>query len=94
MKKIAFLSIFITTLSFGQFFDSNEQPQEETNTNVFSQQNQAPQPEMGLDANPDENPGGDDPFVPIDDWMFLLPLAGAAVGYYYLRKHKNANSAA
>lgn len=93
MKKIAFLSIFITTLSFGQFFESSEQPQEETNTNVFSQQNQSPQPEMGLDANPDENPGGDDP-VPIDDWMFLLPLIGAAVGYYYLRKHKNAHSAA
>lgn len=94
MKKIAFLSILITTLSFGQFFDAEEHHQEETNNNVFSQQNQAPQPEMGLDANPDENPGDVDPDVPIDDWMFLLPLIGAAVGYYYLRINKKANSAA
>jgi len=73
----------------GQYFEQEQAEEAETNQNQFFNQDQsaqAPNPEYGTDdlANPN------DP-TPIDDWAFLLPLAGMAVGVYFIRKRKVVN---
>ena len=87
MKKITFITLLITGLSFGQFFEQeqDQSQQAENEENIFSNEPQggAPDHEMGTDAG-----GVANPEVPLDDWAFLLPLAGIAVGVYYIRRKK------
>jgi len=86
MKKLAILTLFISTISFGQFFENNELNYDEENSQntVFSHKAMALE-----DETPNPVPADDDPHpAPLDDWLFLLPLAGIAVGAYYLRKRK------
>ncbi len=88
MKKLAFLTLFISTISFGQFFEQYEPEYQ----GEESQQGRSFQPyssyeyTQGLNNDPDPNPGGVDPQVPIDNWLLLLPMAGIAIGVYWLRK--------
>ena len=82
MKNITVITLLLSALSFGQFFDQEA----ETNQTQFfdEQQTTAPaDPDYGTDG-----PGNPGPPVPIDDWAFLLPLAGLAVGIYYIRRKK------
>lgn len=82
--------ILTGSLCFGQNFFENENSEEPTENNqgsMFAEHTQPPaNPDIGLDAQGQPNPGGDD--VPIDDWAFLLPLAGILIGFYYLSKKK------
>lgn len=82
MKKLIILSLFISGFGFGQFFESSESESENQFFEPTTPTNPNP-PEQGEDSG---NPGP--PPVPLDDWLFLLPLAGIAVGAYYLRKRK------
>lgn len=83
MKKLFLLSILVSGLCFGQFFETDDPNQEnETSDNVFNQNQDDDQPDIEEDAG---NPG--DP-APIDGAWYLLPLAGMAVAVYYLKKQK------
>ncbi len=87
MKKITLIALFISFLGYGQFFESENSEQEENNQSGTFQQNQnpSPEPDQGVDDNNPGNPGD----VPIDDWIFLLPISGFALGIFYLtRKRK------
>lgn len=87
MKKLAILTLFISTISFGQFFQQDETANEGSNQENSLQPYDSYEYTQGTEGA-DPNPGGTDPQVPLDDWLFLLPLAGIAVGVYYLRKRK------
>jgi len=82
MKKLIILSLFISGFGFGQFFESSESESENQFFESSTPTNPNP-PEQGEDR-----PGAPAEPVPLDDWLFLLPLAGIAVGAYYLRKRK------
>ncbi len=72
------------SFSFGQnFFESEELGYDEpTGSNsMFQNHSEYDEPDQGLDAL--GNPGEE---VPINNWIFLLPLAGVVVGFYYLNK--------
>lgn len=47
-----------------------------------------PSSEESYPTTPGKDP---DQETPIDDWLFLLPLLGIAVGGYYLLKHRREN---
>jgi len=68
-----------------QFFENNNTPpeeEEETQEYMFSEDAPgAGEPDQGVDAGPGQ-PGE---FVPIDDWLFLLPIIGIGLGVYFLR---------
>lgn len=89
MKKIK-LSIGMALLSFSmlsaQFFENYQQAEEPQSSGFFENNN--PNPEYGGDDWGDNdfpsNPGGE--AAPIDDYLFLLPLLGIAIGGYYLRR--------
>lgn len=86
MKKIVLMILLIGNLVFAQNFfqsehieDNTEQPQ----TGYFSQEHIPNEydPEQGNDG-----PGNPGPPVPINNWQFLLTLAGVGVGVWFLRK--------
>lgn len=80
MKKILVLVFLISSFSFGQFFESNEEVDVNASSGYFSQ---------SIDTSEDDDqpsPGGDD--VPLDDWIFLLPLIGIVIGIYYHLKRR------
>lgn len=80
MKKILVLVFLISSFSFGQFFESNEEVDANASSGYFSQ---------SIDTSEDKNqppPGVDD--VPLDDWIFLLPLIGIVIGIYYHLKRR------
>lgn len=84
MKKIK-LSIGMALLSFSmlsaQFFENYQQTEEPQSSGFFENQSNTPPTDYGTDAG---NIG--DPAAPIDDYLFLLPLLGIAIGGYYLRR--------
>lgn len=89
MKKFTLLILLTSVCTMGQYFEQEQAEEAETNQNQFfdnSQSAQAPNPEYGTDevGNPD------DP-IPLDDWAFLLPLAGMAIGVYFIRRRKIVN---
>lgn len=87
MKRITLIILLLSAFSFGQFFEehqNNDNKATHKEDQFFKEsQGYEPQPDYGTDG-----PGqpGDD--VPLDDWAFLLPLAGIAVGVYFIRKKK------
>lgn len=83
MKKILILSLLIGGLSFGQDFFSGQA--EKSDQEFFEDESNSTGETPG-------NPGSPKPEkVPLDDWLFLLPIGGLAVGGYYLtRKRKIA----
>ncbi|MFA7448706.1 MAG: hypothetical protein WCY77_09740 [Weeksellaceae bacterium] len=88
MKKISLILLLLSVCSTAQFFEQDYAEEPETNSNQFFQENhQAPDPEYGTD-NSGPFPGNPADPAPIDDWAFLLPLVGIAVGVYFIRKRK------
>ncbi|HUH36182.1 MAG TPA: hypothetical protein VL022_10155 [Moheibacter sp.] len=89
MKKIK-LSIGMALLSFSmlsaQFFENYQQAEEPQSSGFFENHSSTSVPEY--EAAKLGGPGGpgDDPAAPIDDYLFLLPLLGIAIGGYYLRR--------
>ncbi len=72
------------SFALGQnFFESEEiEPtHSSTEQSFFQAQANYDEPDQGTDSI--GNPG--DP-VPVDNWIYLLSLAGIAVGFFYLRK--------
>lgn len=72
------------SFNFGQaqnFFSDGQSEQAEEQG--FFQRDEAPAQE-----NNPGNPGADPDLAPIDDWIFLLPLLGIAMGVYYLMRFK------
>ncbi|HLV23652.1 MAG TPA: hypothetical protein VKY36_02585 [Moheibacter sp.] len=97
MKKIVIVLMFWPLLGWGQFFDNNADDQNlsDSGTSHFSDKNTNSgnddaydnpnyvDPDMGLDSA-----GGPGNPVPIDNWIFFLPLAGIAIGAFYLSRRK------
>lgn len=73
MKYIFIISLLSGTLCFGQFF---EQPEGDSNFNKTDPTSDYSTPDQGED-------------VPINQWIFLLPLAGLAVGGYFYHRKRN-----
>lgn len=87
MKKLAVLVFFIGSVTFGQnFFEHEDSESEESTTqnSAFQSQPEYEEPDQGVDSI--GNPGDE---VPIDKWIFLLPLAGIALGFYFLEKKRS-----
>lgn len=82
MKKLGLLSIFLSTILSGQFFENEEYYESEnaSHSNYFTE------PQQETYGDPDPFPGDEDPAVPIDDWLLLLTIGGLTVGAYYLNK--------
>lgn len=81
MRNLFILTILLLSFNFGQaqnFFSDGQSEQAEEQG--FFQRDEAP----AQGENP-SNPGGS---APIDDWIFLLPLLGIAMGVYYLMRFK------
>lgn len=85
MKYIFIISLLSGTICFGQFF---EQPveQEEINFNQTDPNSDYSTPDQGVDES--DNGPGTPGEVPINQWIFLLPLAGLAIGSYQIFKNK------
>ena len=84
-STIAIVMAFNIGLAQNFFSDGQNEQAEERG---FFQRDEAPaQGEEDVPGNPggDPNPGGS---APIDDWIFLLPLLGIAMGVYYLMRFK------
>jgi len=90
--------LLISVSAYGQFFEDQQEENAPFSDNSSYFDDSAPdydqpgdgyddEPEYGVDegGGPIGNPGDR---VPIDAWLFLLPLAGAAVGTYFLRRRK------
>lgn len=89
MKKWVIGLFFMGTLGFGQnFFETDEEYEEPVSQNsMFQSQPEYEEPDQEVNLGP-SNPGEG---VPIDNGVFLLPLAGILVGFYFLnRKPKTA----
>ena len=86
MKKITLILLFFSIMGNAQFFESDNTTQEEEPQNgSFSENNDVyDQPDQGEDAS--GNPG--DP-VPVNDWMYLLPVIGIGVGAFFLSRKRN-----
>lgn|SRR5690554_3513441 len=92
---VIILSFFLSGMARGQFF---EEEQTQAQNSPFSENDDyfsdtgpdystsptatGSEPDYGEDVGPG-NPGGK---VPVNDWLFLLPMVGMAVGVYYLRR--------
>ncbi len=86
MKRITFIIIFLFGFTNAQFFESQSENHQE-NIDYFDNSEANSSEHITSDRTDPTGPG-DDP-VPIDNWLFLLPLAGIAVGAYFLsRKQK------
>lgn len=88
MKGITILMLLVFGISQAQFFQSDYEEGQESG-GFFSSQYESS--DQGIFANYEEDvdPGnpGENP-VPLDDWLFLLPLAGVGIGVYYLIRTK------
>lgn len=86
--------LLISGFAYGQFFESQQGQDEPFSDNNGYFEGSGPdyeQPDYGNGDGPvygEDAIGNPGDHVPIDDWLFLLPLAGAAVGAYFLRRRK------
>lgn len=86
MKNLFILTILLLSFNFGQaqnFFSDGQN--EQTEERGFFERDSSP--DQGEESFP-SNPGADPDPAPIDDWIFLLPLLGIAMGVYYLMRFK------
>lgn len=92
---VIILSFFLSGMARGQFFEEEQTQAQNSpfseNDDYFSDTGSdystsptatGSEPDYGEDSGPG-NPGGK---VPVNDWLFLLPMVGMAVGVYYLRR--------
>ena len=90
MKYITLLILLFSTFGMAQFFEQDYAEEPENNPNQFFQDNSYdPYVEPEYETYKPGQPG--DP-VPLDDWAFILPLAGMAVGVYFIRRRKIVNA--
>lgn len=85
MKKLVLLSIFISTIGHGQFFDSYENEEPEYS---MHQQEFFAEPEYETYSTIDPNPGGIDE-VPVNQWQLSLSVLGVILGGYFLFRYRN-----
>lgn len=85
MKKITLIALFISFWGYGQFFENQSSEEEENSQSAAFQQEHNPyaEPDQGVDSI--GNPGDE---VPIDNWIFLLPAVGLALGAFYLIRNR------
>lgn len=82
--RILFLLIF--SFSQAQFFENPSDDNESFETSP-TEYNETP--DQGTDARGDDDfPTGPGEPIPINQWIFLLPLAGLAIGSYQIFKNK------
>lgn len=86
MKNITLITLLLSALSFGQFMNQEQTEQPENNQSQFFNEKEKAATDTEYDTYGKPPAPGDD--APIDDWAFLLPLAGLAVGVYYIRRKK------
>lgn len=86
ISKVFFLFLVCLTFTVNaqNFFEHYEQNSEiqDSNKGFFSNQDNPEFPEQSEDCFDCD----DYPQVPIDNWLLLLPIAGIAIGVYWLRK--------
>ena len=90
MKKLTIMIFLVGSVSFGQNFFEAQEPQyeeESSQTSAFQTEQSYSAPDQGLDAD-DDGPGNPGE-VPVDNWIFLLPIAGITIGFYFLKKKKS-----
>jgi hypothetical protein len=74
MKRLLLVFIFISNLSFAQFFTHQDAEQE-------SHYTVSPDPEMGVNADGDDDePPPADEEAPIDDYLIYLTVLGVLIG--------------
>ena len=86
MKNITLITLLFSAFTFGQYLDQEQVEQSENNNNTFFSENENAATDSEYDLYSRAPAPGDE--LPIDDWAFLLPLAGLAVGVYYIRRKK------
>lgn len=91
MKKLVILSIFISTISFGQFFKSEHSEYEEQYAQSSNEYEFFDGPDQGLTTIPDPHPGDTDDPVPINNY-WLLMLVGFFIGGIYMSRTKPHSS--
>lgn len=86
MKKTTLILLFLSCIGNAQFFEEAHTPPEEEQSQDHGFSQDAPvydEPDQGVDG-----PGQPGEFVPIDDWLFLLPIIGIGLGAYFLRNKR------
>jgi len=86
MKNLFILTILLLSFNFAQAqnFFSDGQSEKAEERGFFERESGSQEEAFPTLGNPGYS-------APIDDWLFLLPLLGIAVGGYYLmrnRKHE------
>lgn len=89
MKNLIISTIIMLSFNFAQAqnFFSDGQSEKAEERGFFERESGSQEEAFPTPSNPGQDPNG----APIDDWLFLLPLLGIAVGGYYLmrnRKHE------
>ena len=89
MKGIVILMLLVFGISQAQFFQSDYEEVQESGGFFSSHYESSNQEIFANYEEDDSNPSnpGENP-VPLDDWLFLLPLAGVGIGVYYLIRTK------
>lgn len=82
MRNLFILTILLLSFNFGQAqnFFSDGQSEQAEERGFFERDSSPDQGEENFPSNPGN--------APIDDWIFLLPLLGIAMGVYYLMRFK------
>lgn len=86
--------LLISGFGYGQFFEDQQEENAPFSENSGYFDSSGPnyeQPGNGDGDGPvygEDEMGNPGTHVPINDWLFLLPIAGAAVGAYFLRRRK------
>lgn len=88
MRRLFYIFLLASSFSFAQFFNQdkdepNEGEKQEEST--FDQKQPDDQPDQG-----EEDPGNPGS-LPINQWLFLLPIAGAVIGGRYAYRKKKMN---
>lgn len=98
MKNLVGVLYLFSGLCFGKFFESNDSFFESsTSTEIqYFQEEERDENQMGFFYSEYNNPeysaispGNPEDPVPIDQWLFLLPLIALGGGVYFIRHKKN-----
>ncbi len=86
MKRFMLISLLISCVGNAQFFESeNSNPEhEQTQSGAFDQDKAInEEPDQGLDG-----PGNPGEPVPVDGWVYVLPLLGLSLGVYFINRKR------
>lgn len=74
MKRLLLLFLFVSNLSFAQYFSNQE-------SEIVSTYNDSLEPDLGLDADDgDGDPPPAEEDAPIDDYLIYLTILGVLLG--------------